>query len=76
MTTAKRKALATAGWSVGDAADLLGLSDEERQLMEVRRALALAVRRQRPAGNAGSRFRVKLAPAAARAKSESNGFCG
>ncbi|MGI9177661.1 MAG: helix-turn-helix domain-containing protein [Pirellulales bacterium] len=50
MTATKRKALVAAGWSVGDAADFLGLSDEERQLVEMRLALALAVRLQRLAG--------------------------
>lgn len=50
MTATKCKALTTAGWSVGDAADFLGLNDQEQQLVEMRLALALAVRRQRLAG--------------------------
>lgn len=47
MTKTKRKSLKAAGWRVGDAGEFLGLSTEERQLVEVRLALALAVRRQR-----------------------------
>jgi len=49
MKTTKRKALEAAGWKVGDAADFLEMSDEERQLLDARVALALAVRRQREA---------------------------
>ena len=49
MDPKKRKSLAAAGWEVGDAADFLGLSDEERQLLDARVELALAVRRQREA---------------------------
>ena len=49
MDTSKRKAIEAAGWKVGDAADLLGMSDEERQLLDARVQLALAVRRQRKA---------------------------
>lgn len=49
MDATKRKAIAAAGWKVGDAADFLGMSDEERQLLETRVELAAAVRRQREA---------------------------
>jgi predicted XRE-type DNA-binding protein len=49
MTSKKRKALTAAGWRVGDAADFLGLTAEERQLVELRLTLALAIRRQRQA---------------------------
>lgn len=49
MEITKRKALEAAGWKVGDAADFLGMSDEERQLLDTRVELALAVRRQREA---------------------------
>ncbi len=49
MKSAKRKALEAAGWKVGDAADFLGMNDEERQLLDARVELALAVRRQREA---------------------------
>ena len=47
MTKTKRKSLEAAGWRVGDAAEFLGLSAEEKQLVEVRLALALAIRRLR-----------------------------
>ena len=49
MDTAKRKALEAAGWQVADAADFLKMSDEERQLLDARVELALAIRRQREA---------------------------
>ena len=49
MNGKKRKALTTAGWRVGEAADFLGLNAEERQLVELRLTLALAIRRQRQA---------------------------
>ena len=49
MDAAKRKALEAAGWKVGDAADFLEMSDEERQWLDARVELALAVRRQRAA---------------------------
>lgn len=49
METVKRKALEKAGWRIGDAADFLELSEDERQLLEVRLQLARAIRRQREA---------------------------
>jgi predicted XRE-type DNA-binding protein len=49
MNSKKRKALEAAGWKFGDAADFLEMSDEERQLLDARVELALAVRRQREA---------------------------
>ena len=49
MKGAKRKALEAAGWKLGDAADFLELSEEERQLLDTRVELALAIRRQRVA---------------------------
>ena len=49
MDATKRKAIEAAGWKVGDAADFLEMSDEERQLLNTRVELALAVRRQREA---------------------------
>lgn len=49
MDAIKQKAIEAAGWKVGDAADFLELSDEERQWLETRVELALAVRRQREA---------------------------
>ena len=51
MDAAKRKAIEAAGWKVGDAAGFLEMSDEERQLLDVRVALALAIREQREASN-------------------------
>jgi predicted XRE-type DNA-binding protein len=51
MDSAKRKALEAAGWKAGDAADFLGMDDEERQLLDARVQLALAVRRQREASH-------------------------
>src|SRR5262245_44835507 len=47
MNTAKRKALEAAGWRFGYAADFLGMTVEERQLLDARVEAALAVRRQR-----------------------------
>ena len=49
MDATKRKAIEAAGWKVGDAAEFLGMSDEERQLLDTRVELAQAVRRQREA---------------------------
>jgi predicted XRE-type DNA-binding protein len=49
MNATKRKAIEAAGWKAGDAADFLEMSDEERQLLDTRVELALAVRRQREA---------------------------
>lgn len=49
MDPRKRQALEAAGWRLGDAADFLGMSDEERQLLDARVEAALAVRRQRAA---------------------------
>ncbi len=47
MDAAQRKVLEEAGWRFGDAADFLEMSDEERQMLDVRIEAALAVRRQR-----------------------------
>jgi predicted XRE-type DNA-binding protein len=49
MNTSKRRALELAGWKFGDAADFLNMNDEERQLLDARVAIALAIRRQREA---------------------------
>ena len=49
MDATKRKAIEAVGWNVGDAADFLEMSDEERQLLDTRVELALAIRRQREA---------------------------
>jgi predicted XRE-type DNA-binding protein len=50
MDAKKRKALEAAGWRFGDAADFLEMSPEERQLLDARVEVALAIRRQRAAG--------------------------
>jgi hypothetical protein len=47
MDKAKKKAVEAAGFRVGDAADFLGLTDEERQLVELRLAVSRAVRSRR-----------------------------
>ena len=47
MTAKKRKSLEAAGWRVGHAAEFLGLSADEQQLVDLRLTLALSVRRQR-----------------------------
>jgi predicted XRE-type DNA-binding protein len=47
MDATKRKALQSAGWKIGDAADFLGMNAEERQLLDARVKLALAIRQQR-----------------------------
>lgn len=49
MEIAKRKALEAAGWKFGEAADFLEFSEEERQLLDARVELALAIKRQREA---------------------------
>lgn len=44
MNDKKRKALEAAGYRVGDVSDFLGLSEEERALVELRAAVSAAVR--------------------------------
>jgi predicted XRE-type DNA-binding protein len=51
MDAKKRKALEAAGWKIGDAADFLDMSPEEKQLLNARVELALAIRRQREANH-------------------------
>ena len=51
MDTNKRKALVAAGWTVGDAADFLEMSDEERQLLDARTQMAAAIRQARASSN-------------------------
>lgn len=51
METTKQKSLQAAGWKVGDAADFLEMTEEERQLLDARMELALAIRRQRESEN-------------------------
>jgi predicted XRE-type DNA-binding protein len=50
MEARKREALEAAGFRIGDAGDFLGLSDEERRLVDLRAALAMTVRLFREAG--------------------------
>lgn len=45
MDPRKKKRLARAGWSVGSAADFLGLSGEEAALVEMRLAPSALTRR-------------------------------
>ena len=47
MKSSKRRSLAKAGWRLGSAKDFLGLTDEEEAVIEVKLALARAVREQR-----------------------------
>ena len=47
MHKAKRQAIAAAGFQIGNAEDFLGLTEEERQLVELRVAISRAVRRLR-----------------------------
>ena len=58
MNDKKRKALESAGYRVGDAADFLGLTDEERALVDLRAAVSRAVHVQRKKRNL---TQVKLA---------------
>jgi predicted XRE-type DNA-binding protein len=47
MKAEKQRALEAAGWRFGDAAEFLEMTDEERQVLDVRVEAALAIRRQR-----------------------------
>jgi DNA-binding XRE family transcriptional regulator len=47
MDPKKKKALEAAGWTFGDYGDLLGLTDEERRMVELRLALTREIRRRR-----------------------------
>lgn len=47
MKPEKRKALEAIGWRIGDAADFLGLTEEERLLVELRIKLAERIRQLR-----------------------------
>jgi predicted XRE-type DNA-binding protein len=49
MKSTKRKKLEAAGWQVGTAAQLLGLSKQEAELVELRLALAQGLRLRREA---------------------------
>ncbi len=47
MDAQKRASLEAAGWKVGDAADFLGLTEEEQQMIEFRLLVGRGVRRLR-----------------------------
>ena len=47
MNTSKRKRLEAAGWRLGKPSDFLGLSAEEELYVEIKLALATAVRARR-----------------------------
>jgi len=47
MKTTKRARLKAAGWAVGDAAEFLSLSEEERAFVETKLALSAGVRERR-----------------------------
>lgn len=49
MGPTKQKALEAAGFRIGDAADFLGLTEEESRLVDLRVAVCRAVRRLREA---------------------------
>jgi predicted XRE-type DNA-binding protein len=51
MDSAKRKKLEAAGWKLGDAAEFLEMDNAERQVLDARVKLAMAVRRQRETKN-------------------------
>lgn len=51
MDATKRKEIEAAGWKVGEAADFLGMSADERQLLDARVAIARAIRLQRESVN-------------------------
>jgi predicted XRE-type DNA-binding protein len=55
MDGTKRKALEAAGFRLGDAADFLELTEEERRLVELRLKLAEAIRRRREQLNLSQR---------------------
>lgn len=44
---ARKKALESAGWTVGDAADFLELTPAERELVEIRLALGCSLKARR-----------------------------
>jgi DNA-binding XRE family transcriptional regulator len=47
MSRAEREALEAAGWKFGDYGDFLGLSDAERQIVELRIRLSRGIREAR-----------------------------
>ena len=51
MDSEKRKKLESAGWTVGDTSDFLGLTPAEAELVELKVQLALLVKEQRKRHN-------------------------
>jgi ribosome-binding protein aMBF1 (putative translation factor) len=51
MEQTKRRRLEKAGFRIGNAEDFLGLTSEERELVELRLAVSRAIRRFRQSGN-------------------------
>ena len=49
MKSSKRAKLEKAGWKVGTAAEFLGLTPEEESFLEMKSALAMALRKKREA---------------------------
>ena len=47
LDAAKKKRLAAKGWKFGNAADFLGLTEEEQQMVEIRLALANRIKEER-----------------------------
>ena len=47
MKSKKRKRLQETGWKLGSAGDFLGLSGEERALVQIKLALAMSLRERR-----------------------------
>ena len=47
MDAKKRESLEAAGWKIGDAAEFLGLTEEEQQIIEFRLMVGRGVRRLR-----------------------------
>jgi DNA-binding XRE family transcriptional regulator len=60
MDEAKRKRLEAAGWTMGDYGDFLGLTEAERQHVELRIALCTGIRRLRAAKGMTQRALGKL----------------
>ena len=60
MDEAKRKRLEAAGWTMGDYGDFLGLTEAERQHVELRIALCTGIKRLRAAGGLTQKALGKL----------------
>jgi len=60
MKSAKKRKLEAAGWQIGTAAELLGLTRQEAELVELRLALARGLRQRREARNLTQASLAKL----------------